>query len=124
MKRARRFRRAMTEPEVILWSRLRGRLPDRPVFRRQVPLGGYVLDFYCPAAKLVVEVDGHHHFTEAGEARDERRDAWLKARGLEVVRVGAARVFAAAGEVADGLILLACERAGAIRPTIARSATP
>jgi very-short-patch-repair endonuclease len=44
------MRKAMTEPEVMLWSRLRGRVPDRPVFRRQHALGGIILDFYCPAA--------------------------------------------------------------------------
>ncbi|MDB5426094.1 MAG: hypothetical protein JWR43_69, partial [Phenylobacterium sp.] len=67
----------MTEPEVMLWSRLRRRLPDQPVFRRQHPMGPYILDFYCPAAKLAVEVDGSTHWEDEQIAHDERRDAWL-----------------------------------------------
>jgi very-short-patch-repair endonuclease len=118
LKRARRLRRGMTDPEVMLWTRLKGRFEDRPVFRRQFPIGPFVLDFYCPAAKLVVEVDGFWHFDHRGMARDERRDRWLRAQGLEIVRIGAGKVLADADEVAQGVIVLACERAEAIRPTL------
>jgi very-short-patch-repair endonuclease len=62
------------------------------------------LDFYCPAAKLVVEVDGWGHNMGDHPTRDERRDAWLKARGLTVVRITAADVLADADGVADGLV--------------------
>jgi very-short-patch-repair endonuclease len=68
--RARAMRKAMTEPEVMLWSRLRGRGPDRPTFRRQHPFGSMILDFYCPAARLAVEVDGATHWDEAAQAKD------------------------------------------------------
>jgi len=55
----------MTLPEVVLWQHLRGRHFSGPRFRRQHPAGPYVLDFYCPAAKLAVEIDGYVHGLEA-----------------------------------------------------------
>ena len=57
-------------------------------FRRQHPLGPYVADFYCLDAKLVIELDGTPHHTPAGKQRDEARDAWMRARGIEVLRFG------------------------------------
>jgi very-short-patch-repair endonuclease len=59
--RARALRRQMSEPEVMLWSRLRSRGEDHPTFRRQHPFGSIILDFYCPAARLAIEVDGATH---------------------------------------------------------------
>ena len=56
-------------------------------FRRQHPFGRYVLDFFCESAKLVVEVDGSEHFTEAGLASDAERTLFLEAAGLHVLRV-------------------------------------
>lgn len=58
LKAARRFRKALTEPELWLWLRLRNRSDGGPVFRSQHPIGPYVLDFYCPQARLCIEVDG------------------------------------------------------------------
>ena len=99
----------MTEPEVMLWVRLRRRLPDQPVFRRQHPLGPYIIDFYCPAAKLAVEIDGSTHWDDWQIAHDERRDAWLARQGIRVLRIGASSVFEDADEVADGARRLALE---------------
>ncbi len=82
-RNARRLRRTLTAPEVRLWVRLRIRAPSRPVFRRQHPFGPYVLDFYCPAAKLCIEVDGWGHNMGDQPARDERRDAWLGSNVLK-----------------------------------------
>ena len=84
---------------------------DAPRFRRQHPLGPYVLDFYCPAAELVVEVDGSGHSHGDQPARDERRDARLAARGLEVVRIAASEILTDPDEVAEGVMRLAVERA-------------
>ena len=61
VRTARRLRRALSAPEARLWSRLRERAPGRPVFRRQHPIGPYVLDFYCAKARLAVEIDGASH---------------------------------------------------------------
>ena len=62
--RARALRKAMSGAEVILWTRLRGRGPDKPTFRRQHPFGSIILDFYCPSARLAVEVDGATHWDD------------------------------------------------------------
>ena len=62
----------MTDPEVILWSRLRGRGGDRPTLRRQHPFGAIILDFYCPSLKLAIEVDGATHWDDDAQLRDAR----------------------------------------------------
>ena len=89
---ARRLRRAMTAPEIRLWQHLRTR-PGGFKFRKQHPIGGYALDFYCAAAKLGIEVDGEIHASPEQRAHDERRDAWLLARGIRVVRFAASDVM-------------------------------
>ena len=99
---AKRLRREMTPPEVRLWLRLRQNL--QPRFRRQHPLGLYVLDFYCPAAQLVIEVDGWSHSAGDQPARDKVRDAWLCKRGLAIVRIAASDVLADPDGVADGIL--------------------
>ena len=91
-KRARQLRRDMTLPEVVLWEHLRrGRLAMR--FRRQHPIGPYVLDFYCSEHRLCVEVDGFVHDLPGQAMHDERRDAWLKQQGIRVLRFRAADVL-------------------------------
>lgn len=55
-------------------------------FRRQHPLGAYVVDFYCAAAKLAIELDGGQHFTAEGQAHDEKRTAFLATQGVRVLR--------------------------------------
>jgi very-short-patch-repair endonuclease len=80
------MRREMNFPERILWERLRQRFPGRPVFRRQHPFPPYVLDFYCATAWLVVEIDGWPHTLPENIERDAKRDAWLRAKGVEVLR--------------------------------------
>jgi very-short-patch-repair endonuclease len=103
--RARAMRKAMTEPEVILWSRLRGRRGERPTFRRQHPIGSLILDFYCPSLRLAVEVDGATHWDDAAQARDMARDRWLAAQGVEVMRIPASRVYRDINGVMDALML-------------------
>jgi very-short-patch-repair endonuclease len=101
LKRTRTLRATLTEPEVRLWARLRRRDAGRPVFRRQHAAGAYILDFYCPAAMLAVEVDGAEHGEAAQIAHDARRDAWLRTQGITVYRARASAVFEDADEVAD-----------------------
>jgi very-short-patch-repair endonuclease len=82
---ARKLRRAMTPAEKKLWSLLRNnRLGAK--FRRQVPYGRYILDFYCVKARLVIEVDGGQHYSPEGKRLDTIRDAYLRSDGLEVLR--------------------------------------
>ena len=104
--RAHELRRAPTPPEYRLWQMLRQR-PGAFKFRRQHPLGPYTLDFYCPAATLVIGVDGDGHGMGDNPARDERRDAWLREQGLRVVRFDAADVMRDLESVVTA-ILLAC----------------
>ncbi len=104
---ARRLRRSLSPPEARLWNRLRRRAPDKPAFRRQHPIGPYVLDFYCAKARLAVEVDGLSHDLGERPQRDERRDAWLKAQGVTVIRFSAVDVMRRIDEVEDAIVRLA-----------------
>jgi very-short-patch-repair endonuclease len=101
--RAKTLRREMTPPEVMLWIRLRSRQDGGPRIRRQHPIGPYIADFYCSEAQLVIEIDGWgHNMGDQGE-RDERRDAWMEARGLSILRYPADAVMRDPNGVADGI---------------------
>lgn len=92
-KRARSLRRQMSLPEVVLWEQLRGGRLDGLRFRRQHPLGAYILDFYCPAVRLAVEVDGAAHAFADRAAHDAARGRRLGQRGIRVLRFDAADVL-------------------------------
>src|SRR5260221_13965154 len=81
------MRKRMGEAELRLWLRLRKPGLNRLRFRRQAPIGPYIVDFFCPLHRLVVEVDGGGHAMYSAAKRDRVRDAWLKSRGLTIVRV-------------------------------------
>jgi very-short-patch-repair endonuclease len=83
----------MSLPETLLWRELRKR-PGGFKFRRQHPAGTYVLDFFCPAVRLVVEVDGAAHDFASRAEHDERRTEELQRQGLEVLRIPARDVLA------------------------------
>jgi very-short-patch-repair endonuclease len=83
----------MTLPELILWQELRGDRFNGLRFRRQHPIGPYILDFYCSAARLAVEIDGLSHDDEQHSRHDERRDHWLTEKNIRVLRVAAADVL-------------------------------
>lgn len=96
---ARKLRSGMTKAETILWTRLRRGQPGER-FRRQVPIGPYIVDFASPSARLVVEVDGETHSTDAERARDARRTTFLEDEGWRVLRFWNAEVF----ENEDGVV--------------------
>lgn len=100
INRARRLRKAMTPAESLLWQRLRGRESGFK-FRRQHPFGPYVVDFFCEAAGLVVEVDGGGHFTEAQRSHDEERTHYLEGAGFHVLRVTNVEVLTQLDSVLD-----------------------
>lgn len=83
---ARALRQRLTPQEAKLWVALRRLRPAGFTFRRQVPIGPYVVDFACLKARLVVEVDGSHHGFDAHLAKDGVRDARLAERGFRVLR--------------------------------------
>ena len=107
-KNARRFRRDLSLPEKLLWRRLKAASLR---FRRQHPIGPYVLDFYFAAAKLAVEVDGAAHDFGSRPERDEVRSLWLKEQGIELLRIAARDVLRDPDEVADALLRLCADRA-------------
>ena len=83
---ARALRRNSTDVERILWSELRDHRLIGAGFRRQVPVGNYIADFICHAAKLVIELDGGQHFSDQAEAKDAARSAVIEAHGFHVLR--------------------------------------
>ncbi|MDO7844025.1 endonuclease domain-containing protein [Sphingomonas immobilis] len=92
VEKARCLRRQLTPPEVKLWQWLRER-PGGLKFRRQHPIGPYVLDFYHAATKLAIEVDGEAHDRGERPERDGARDAWLAEQGLRTLRIPATDVM-------------------------------
>jgi very-short-patch-repair endonuclease len=84
--------RTNTDAERLLWWLLRDRRIDIR-FRRRQPIGPYIADFFCPAAKLVIELDGDRHGANAAAAHDEIRSQFLSGRGYRVLRFFNHEVF-------------------------------
>lgn len=110
VSRARVQRRRLTPPEARLWVALRRRAMDGAKFRRQHPVGVYVLDFYCDEAKLCVEIDGLMHSEPEQAQKDRARDAWLAREGIRVVRIAAEDVRVSLGDVVDWIGRVVSER--------------
>jgi very-short-patch-repair endonuclease len=122
--RARKLRRQMTIPEVLLWRELKGQ-PRGVKFRRQHPSSEAGFDFYCLDARLVIEVDGIAHQMGDNAERDERRDGFFKAAGLDTIRIPAADVLKDVRTVADAVVELAISRLPLHHPAAAgRSPSP
>ena len=83
---ARKLRANMTDAEQILWYQLHRKQIQGLQFYRQKPLLNFVVDFYCPAAKLVVEIDGSQHAETKHKLKDQKRDEVLASLGLVVLR--------------------------------------
>ncbi len=79
------------------------------MFRRQHPIGPYVLDFYCAKARLAIELDGASHDMGDRPQRDMRRNAWLKARGITVMRIPANDLTRRLDEAADAIVRMAVD---------------
>jgi very-short-patch-repair endonuclease len=90
-ERARKLRKNMTDAERALWLRIRRRQILGYKFRRQQPLGKYILDFVCLESKLIVELDGGQHAVQ--EEYDSRRSQWLTEQGFRVLRLWNHQVF-------------------------------
>jgi very-short-patch-repair endonuclease len=112
-RRARELRSELSLPEKLLWVRLRRREPGQLTFRRQHPVGPYVLDFYCASARLCIEVDGDSHSMGDRPQRDELRDSYLRGQGIEVVRITASYVLEDPEQATDWIRRLAFDRSGA-----------
>lgn len=101
--KARLLRKTMSKPEVMLWQQLRKK-PLGIKFRRQHPIGSYIVDFYCPSAKLAIEVDGMAHDMGTIPEHDRRREWELSQQGVETIRISAQDVLHDAEDVADRIL--------------------
>ncbi len=106
---ARKLRGDMSPPEVMLWLHLRVR-KDGLTFRRQHPVGPYVLDSYCSQARLAIEIDGEHHYYEGRQRKDAARDVWLATQSIETLRIPGFEIMADPDEMAKQIRSKALER--------------
>jgi len=83
---AKRLRANTTPHERVLWRALKELPIEGSHFRRQAPIGPYVVDFFCPAKSLIVELDGGHHNEDETAKRDGARQSWLENEGYRVIR--------------------------------------
>jgi very-short-patch-repair endonuclease len=83
---AKKLRANTTPHERILWRALRELPTDGTHFRRQAPIGPYIVDFFCPAKRLIIELDGGQHNEDETAHRDRERQEWLENEGYRVVR--------------------------------------
>ena len=91
--RARILREKQTHPEVWMWDILRGRSLEGYKFRRQHPIGPYVLDFYCARKQLGVELDSFFHGDDQNKTNDEVRTGYLSGRGIRTIRFWNVEIF-------------------------------
>src|SRR4030043_1730663 len=97
------LRNNMTDAEKMLWSKLRQKqLKGHPFYRQKI-IGKYIVDFYCPKANLVIELDGGQHYSETGEAKDRTRDDVLTEMGINVLRSSDREAFENMGGVMEGI---------------------
>ena len=81
---AQKLRKGMTKEERHLWYDFLKQLPE--TFNRQKVIGGYIVDFYCASARIVIEIDGSQHYEQVGISADQERDRALTSLGLKVLR--------------------------------------
>lgn len=102
--RARRLRREQTVAERLLWQRLRLKKMN---FRRQAPIGRFVVDFVHFETRLVIEVDGYHHQRPERQEQDRLRTLWLESQGFRVIRFEESRVRNDLDAVMDAILVQA-----------------
>ncbi|MBI1235703.1 MAG: DUF559 domain-containing protein [Alphaproteobacteria bacterium] len=107
--RAQSLRNNMTDHERLVWYVLRGWRERGFHFRRQAPIGNFIVDFVCHRYRLVIEIDGSQHDFAGNREQDARRDAWLRGEGYEVLRVWNVDVRENLDGVMDGIYAAVCE---------------
>jgi very-short-patch-repair endonuclease len=90
----------MTEAERHLWARIKGKQLKNLQFYRQKNIGNYIVDFYCSAARLILEIDGSQHYEAKAQEHDRERDTYLAGLGFTVLRFSDREVF----ENTDGVL--------------------
>ena len=95
------LRKKMTDAKNRVWSKLRRKQLKGYPFYRQKIIGKYIVDFYCPKANLVIELDGGQHYSETGKTKDMTRDNVLAEMGIKVLRISDKDVFENIGGVME-----------------------
>lgn len=103
-RKRRELRSQMTDAEKVLWRYLRRKQLKGRVFRRQHSIGSYIVDFYCHAEGLVIEVDGDIHFDEGQLIYDQKRTTYLQSKGLKVIRFNNWEIFRSIQKVVQKII--------------------
>lgn len=98
---AQHLRANQTDAEILLWSRLRRKQIKNTQFYRQKPISHFIVDFYAPSVKLVIEIDGEQHFEEKHIRQDMKRDAYLQKLGLKVLRFDNLQVLQSIDDVIE-----------------------
>ena len=112
-QRARELRKNQTDAEKLLWKHIRNRQLSGYKFRRQCPLGNYIVDFICLSLKLIIELDGSQHMNNAGY--DERRTQYLEAHGFKVLRFWNNNILNQTDSVLEALTLTLSQRERELR---------
>ena len=107
---ARQLRKDLTDSELALWRRLRGKQLAEVQFYRQKPIGNYIVDFYAPKAKLIIEIDGSQHFEVHHAEKDRKRDEYLGSLGLMVLRFDSRQVLKETEAVVEFVYQMITER--------------
>jgi very-short-patch-repair endonuclease len=100
---AKTLRRNLTDAETVLWSKLQEGRPHGYRFRRQHPIGPFIVDFASVRARLVIEVDGATHGTDDEQEYDRRRESWLLRRGWRVLRFTNSDVYESLDSVVEAI---------------------
>ncbi len=90
---ARNLRNNMTDAERLIWSKLRRKQINNIQFYRQKNIGNYIVDFYCPKGKLIIEIDGGQHYDYETNNKDQTRDCYLQKLGFTIMRFSNADVL-------------------------------
>jgi len=106
----RQLRQNLTDSELSLWRRLRGKKLADVQFYRQKPIGDYIVDFYAPKAKLVIEIDGSQHLEARHAEKDKNRDEYLGSLGLMVLRFNSRQALKETEAVMDVVYRVIMER--------------
>jgi very-short-patch-repair endonuclease len=90
---SRELRKSMTDAEKLLWSQIRRKQLKGHQFYRQKIIGNYIVDFYCPKSKLIIEIDGGQHYSVEGKEKDKIRDDYMASIGIKILRFSDRDVF-------------------------------
>ena len=98
------LRENLSQAEVLLWSKLKGKGLNNYKFRRQYSVGKFVIDFYCPKSKMAIEIDGDSHFVEGAKERDRERQTIIETFGITFLRFTNREIYENIDGVLDKIV--------------------